>query len=326
MNWQGVIALLPLLIPVAVWAFLKVREPPVRSSKVRNMEGASSSTSTQVVKAFTSGGAISSSAQRTWVKDVLQGEHECLLFAYIEEMHGRDKPWGAFLDAGTGDHSLGWAGSLNVTELVAITGDEGQLDDMKRKFAVKAPHAELLCGNWNDDELLEGRHFDVVLADYLLGALDGFAPYYQDLLLPRLIKTMKPDGWLFFVGTEPIPEKCEGKAQQLIADVCRTRDACILLGGDRRRPYREYPQEWVVRHMEKAGLVVVGVGSFPIVHTTRQVLRQVGVAERKLQYMQGELREGMTQHLKQLREKVENTDWRGVKLGVDYVIAAKIKK
>ena len=33
------------------------------------------------------------------------------LFGEIEKLHG-DLPWGAFLDAGTGTHSIGWVGSL----------------------------------------------------------------------------------------------------------------------------------------------------------------------------------------------------------------------
>lgn len=45
-------------------------------------------------------------------------------------------------------------------------------------FSVKAPD-EIVVGNWRDEQFLEGRVFDTVLADYLVGAIDGFAPYYQ---------------------------------------------------------------------------------------------------------------------------------------------------
>lgn len=30
-----------------------------------------------------------------------------------------------------------------------------------------------------DENFLKGRVFDTVLADYLIGAIDGFAPYFQ---------------------------------------------------------------------------------------------------------------------------------------------------
>ena len=45
-------------------------------------------------------------------------------------------------------------------------------------FAVKPPD-EIVIGNWRDDNFLKDRVFDTVLADYLIGAIDGFAPYFQ---------------------------------------------------------------------------------------------------------------------------------------------------
>ncbi|CAN0558261.1 unnamed protein product, partial [Ectocarpus sp. 8 AP-2014] len=45
-------------------------------------------------------------------------------------------------------------------------------------FKVKTPD-EIVVGNWRDEKFLEGQVFDTVLADYLVGAIDGFAPYYQ---------------------------------------------------------------------------------------------------------------------------------------------------
>ena len=34
--------------------------------------------------------------------------------------------------------------------------------------------------------MLAGETFDVVIADYLVGSIDGFAPYYQDQIYARL--------------------------------------------------------------------------------------------------------------------------------------------
>lgn len=45
-------------------------------------------------------------------------------------------------------------------------------------FTVKPPD-EIVIGNWRDERFLEGQVFDTVLADYLVGAIDGFAPYFQ---------------------------------------------------------------------------------------------------------------------------------------------------
>lgn len=37
----------------------------------------------------------------------------------------------------------------------------------------------MVIGNWRDENFLKDRVFDTVLADYLVGAIDGFAPYFQ---------------------------------------------------------------------------------------------------------------------------------------------------
>jgi hypothetical protein len=58
------------------------------------------------------------------------------------------------------------------------------------------------------------------------------------------------------------------------------------LQSDRRRVYREYPLDWVLRQVAKIdGLEVTGTASFNINYTTRTLERQLGVAERKLPYM-----------------------------------------
>ena len=79
------------------------------------------------------------------------------------------------------------------------------------------------------------------MADYLIGAVDGFAPYTQDLVLERLRNYLAPGGRLYIVGMEPIPEHAMGPAE-VITEVRRARDACIQLAG--HRPYREYPLAW----------------------------------------------------------------------------------
>jgi len=281
-----------------------------------------------IVKQFTSGGAIGKSAKSSWVADVLaeNGGHECVLFSYIEAIKGPGN-WGRILDAGTGVHSLGWLLSLPSHGVVAVTGDSSRNSSMKKTFAGKLkPGDEIVLGNWRNDDFLKDREFDVILADYLLGALDGFAPYYQDQLLPRLARHLSDDGYLFFVGTMPLPDVCDTAAQQLIVDVKRARDAAILLAKDGRRCYREYPLDWVMRHLDLAGFMVVGLGEFNITYTARTVERQIAVGERKLRYMSPEAAAGIKAELSRLRTRVRATNWKGVVLGKDYVICAMRKK
>lgn len=154
--------------------------------------------------------------------------------------------------------------------------------------------------------------------------MDGFAPYFQDLILPRLLRCLAPGGELYIVGTEPIPAEAPTAAQQLIADVCRARDAAILLGGDRKRVYREYPLDWVLRQVALLpNVTVTGTASFNIAYSARTLERQLAVGERKLATMDAPLRAGLAAHLSALKARVRETDWRGVQLGVDYVVGLK---
>ncbi|CAM9877398.1 unnamed protein product, partial [Hapterophycus canaliculatus] len=101
-------------------------------------------------------------------------------------------------------------------------------------FKVKAPD-EIVVGNWRDDKFLEGKVFDTVLADYLVGAIDGFAPYYQDQVFERLKRHVAPGGRIYLVGMQPLPDH-PGGAAELVCETARLRDSCILLAG--HRPYR----------------------------------------------------------------------------------------
>jgi hypothetical protein len=51
---------------------------------------------------------------------------------------------------------------------------------MQRMFPNRLrPDDSVVAGNWKDPKFLQGKIYDVVLADYLLGSIDGFAPYFQ---------------------------------------------------------------------------------------------------------------------------------------------------
>jgi hypothetical protein len=73
-----------------------------------------------------------------------------------------------------------------------------------------------------------------------------------------------------------------------------------------------------------AGFQVAGVGSFDITYTSKTVLRQLAVAERKLPLMETALREGLRAHIERLKEQAVTTSWRGVRLGSDYVIGCRV--
>ncbi|MBL8265032.1 class I SAM-dependent methyltransferase, partial [Steroidobacter sp.] len=108
------------------------------------------------------------------------------LYERVTELHGA-LPWSSVLDAGTGPASMRWLLSLNTERWTAVTGSPRMADVARKELRDRLrPNDRLIVGNWLDHDLLANETFDVVLADYLLGAVDGFAPYWQDQLFPRL--------------------------------------------------------------------------------------------------------------------------------------------
>lgn len=260
------------------------------------------------------------------------------LFGCIEELQN-SKSFGSLLDAGTGLHSLRWIATLlrgdkGMADFTAITAD----DTMQRNVQMEAEaleiseHGQVIVGNWFDerhplDRELRQKQYDTILADYLVGAMDGFSPYEQDLMIPKLSELLKPSGRLYIVGLQPIPDSVPGNDDANI--VCKTRqvrDACILLAG--HRCYREYPVDWVVRQIEKCPqLKLVDPPSrFPILYRHETVVKQINVARSKLPiFPNPELATAMATVLDDLeRQSLEATTKNGrIQLGFDYVVAAE---
>ena len=113
------------------------------------------------------------------------------LYHRLAELQG-DEPWGAMLDAGTGPASLRWLRSLPCSRWTAVTASK----QMAKKLADSSEDGSaldgLVVGNWLDPQLLAGETFDTVIADYLLGAIEGFAPYWQHQLFDRLRPLVVP--------------------------------------------------------------------------------------------------------------------------------------
>ncbi len=229
------------------------------------------------------------------------------LFAFLEKANG--PRWGRVLDAGTGDHSLGWLAGLPSESLTAVTVETWRMTGLRET----APHAKVVLGEWTDPALLHGETFDQVLVDYVIGAIDGHAPFFQYGFLERL----RPHcaGRVYLVGLEPQP-----RDGSVLDEVCRTRDACILMAG--HRTYREYPREVVLRWLEQARFRVVDAQAFPNTLGARFVNGQLDVAARKLPYFaDADLAASMGRHIEELRARAlargEQT-W-----GEDWVIVAE---
>jgi hypothetical protein len=232
---------------------------------------------------------------------------EDALFQWFEKVNG--PVWGDVLDAGTGDHSLGWVGTLPARSVTAVTVEAWRMTGLRQV----APGARVILGEWTDPALLYGESFDQVLVDYVIGAIDGHAPFFQYDYLERLRPHVR--GRVYLVGLEPQP-----RDGSVLDEVCRMRDACILLAG--HRCYREYPRAIVTKWLERAGYRIVDAKDFPNRIGARFVNGQLDVALRKTKLFRDDaMRVTMVAAVEELRARaLEQGD---VTWGADYCIAAE---
>jgi hypothetical protein len=251
-----------------------------------------------------------------------------VLFETVERYH-ESRPWGRVLDAGTGVASVKWMMKLSTCSAwTAITADERMKSAILNDANVSIRDCDkLVVGNWMDDAFCATLgSYDTIVADYLIGAVDGFSPYTQDIIIKKLKEHLLPGGRLYIIGMYPIPDHAQGEAE-IITEVRRVRDACILLAG--HRPYREYPSEWVIRHLEASGLRVFKSKIFTILHSEESILRQLHVARSKLDLMPNvALRTAMDSYLTEIEERmvlaVRKQPKGSIPLSHDYVIAAEL--
>lgn len=170
--------------------------------------------------------------------------------------------------------------------------------------------------------------------DYLVGAIEGFAPYYQDAIIERIARHLVPGGRVYLVGLQPLsespPNDLESEddvaASKLIQEMARVRDACILLAG--RRCYREFPMTWCHRQLEVAGFAVESSIKLANVYKRETVQRQLQVAKNQFVWFNDEnLQEAMTQKIGTLEQRAATLFEGGKKIrfGFDYVLAARKK-
>lgn len=244
------------------------------------------------------------------------------IFDYIAQQQG-DRPWGNILDAGTGVASMRWLRSLPSAGFTAVTASDGMARSVSEATGTLPDHARLIVGNWKDETLLAGQHFDVVLADYLVGAVEAFAAYEQDRLLRRLAGLCRER--LYLVGLEPyVVNKPTDEAGELVWRIGRLRDAVLLLAG--QQPYREHPARWTRRHLEQAGLRIVDIHRFPIRYRARFIDGQLGMCDKRLPLIRdAALRTALAGQVEALREEAHEAEQRlgGLRHGFDYVITAE---
>lgn len=246
------------------------------------------------------------------------------LLRQIEDWQG-EQSWGAVLDAGTGVQSIRWISDLPTDNWTAISASPMHADQVREEVRLtQRPSDQIIVGNWVDPELLKGQIFDTVIADYLLGAVEGFAPYFQPYLFQRLRPLTKNK--LYVKGLEPyVPiEPPQTEAGRIIWEIGRHRDACILLGGD--VPYREYPALWVVDQLRIAGFATQNLKHFTIKYKSKFVNAQINQCTIALKRLADhQLAEALSKRGEALRTKaLRYIDANGsLDYGRNYVIAAE---
>jgi hypothetical protein len=254
-----------------------------------------------------------------------------VLFGSIEKYQG-NVPFGKFLDAGTGAHSLRWIATLfekGMTDFTAITADANMKKTVETEISNLGVSGNVVMGNWfsETDPLTFDQKFNAILADYLIGAMDGFSPFKQDLIIPKLAALLNPGGRLYIVGLQPIPDKVDDPAGNIICRVRQVRDACILLAG--HRCYREYPIDWIERQLERMpDMKVVETARFPILYRHATILRQINVGRSKFPFFptpeladsMGKVLDGLEKESFEATQKSSNG---AITLGFDYVVCAE---
>jgi len=242
----------------------------------------------------------------------------------MEERQG-ERPWGTMLDAGTGANSLRWVNSLDTERWVAVTGSQGEAEIARQALAeADQLRGQIVVGNWAQNDFLQGELYDTVLADYLLGAIEGFAPYFQPYLFRRLRPMVR--GRLYVTGLEPyIPQiQPQSVDAQLIWQIGRFRDACVLLKGG--MPYREYPAPWAADQIRGAGFAVLSTKHFKTSYKDTFVNAQINIALRGLDRIGDEaLAAALTEHGEALRQNALDVIQKEGALGScrNYIIVAE---
>ncbi len=247
------------------------------------------------------------------------------LFRHIESLQEKT-PWGAFLDAGTGVNSSEWGTALATNRWVGVTGSPGHARQVNEAISGRMrSNDQVIIGNWQDEALLAGQTFDTVLADYLLGAIEGFSPYFQSTLFRRLRPHVK--GVFYVVGLDPyVIGPAETEEARLVREIGRLRDVALLLADE--TPYREYPVEWAINSLNEAGFVVQSARRFPNRYREAWVNGQLDMARRRLPKIPDRrLAETLLQSIEALRERGLDLCDRagGLRCGADWVIRAVVK-
>lgn len=221
--------------------------------------------------------------------------------------------WGDVLDAGTGLGSMCWLLRRERRTLLAVTASrDGTYGEVElRRATAGVPSVEVRHGNWRNRAFMQGRSFDVVVADYLLGAVEQHWRYGAGELLERLLGALRPGGYLLLAGLEPyelVLDRLADPQDRLVLDIEAIGDAAAALAG--KATYRELPEQWVRGELaRRPALRIVATQHFPMQLTAVSLGRQVGFARKMAESIADRgLQNAMVRRIDQLGDSLKG--WR----------------
>ena len=166
---------------------------------------------------------------------------------------GAPRGWGNVLDAGAGPSSMCFLLRQEFDSITMVTATEDGLYGARQmRTEVKGLESvNVVTGNWEQSGFMEDNTYDVVVADYLLGAVEMYWPHGADGMVDRLINLTKPEGFILVSGLEPYELVLDRKYKddRLVLDIEAIGESAAFLAGE--GTYREIPQSWVLRQMER---------------------------------------------------------------------------
>ncbi|GMH90218.1 hypothetical protein TrST_g12946 [Triparma strigata] len=192
--------------------------------------------------------------------------------------------WRDVLDAGAGMGSMCWLlrQGQKVDRIIEVTAasDGTYGSNMLLEVSKEVEKVVVEAGNWRDDEFLKGRTFDVVVADYLLGAVELHWAHGADGMMDRLVEAAKVGGYLLISGLEPYEMVLDrgNDDDRLVLDIEAIGESAAFVAGE--STYREIPETWVLRQIGRLGKFrVVDSQQFDMRLTVRSLMKQISYAK-----------------------------------------------
>jgi len=250
------------------------------------------------------------------------------------------------LDTSSGKRSLEWVSrelrpkqwtAVAQTELLKTRLSSLGLTREGPDFAQKD---RLVVGSWQNNSLLDGETFDLLLLDSLLPALERLWPHGQSKIFDRLAPHLAAGGRMYVIGQDPesypqrfhIPGKSAFQmyhAASLLHSVNQMHAAVEVHSSERSD--RPLPLDWVLAAVGRSEhLEVDSYQAFPVVWGQQAFHTKLDSCEAKLKRIAGvHLINGLRDSIRVLRERVNahpQLATNGLCYGVDYLVVIKRKQ